>query len=140
LKPYLFIFLITFFDFLNFELKLIMLPNYHNKSNISFSPSIYIRLTVVLTFYSSFFSYFLLKIPIHKHQKCSLILLVFCFLYFLFTEFFISFLNDKSFDYGIFAFNIIFTILSQLFFSFIDIIEKYLLDYDFVNSSNLNYQ
>ena len=130
---YIYIFLITFFDFLNFELKLIMLPNYHNKSNISFSPSIYIRLTVVLTFYSSFFSYFLLKIPIHKHQKCSLILLVFCFLYFLFTEFFISFLNDKSFDYGIFAFNIIFTILSQLFFSFIDIIEKYLLDYDFVN-------
>ena len=130
---YIYIFLITFFDFLNFELKLIMLPNYHNKSNISFSPSIYIRLTVVLTFYSSFFSYFLLKIPIHKHQKCSLILLVFCFLYFLFTEFFISFLNDKSFDYGIFAFNIIFTILSQLFFSFIDIIEKYLLEYDFVN-------
>jgi hypothetical protein len=110
-----------------------MLPNYHNKSNISFSPSIYIRLTVVLTFYSSFFSYFLLKIPIHKHQKCSLILLGFCFLYLLFTEFFISFLNDKSIDFEIFAFTIVFTILSQLFFSFIDIIEKYLLEYDFVN-------
>ena len=130
---YIYIFLITFFDFLNFVIKLNLLPNYHSKSNISYSPSIYIRLTVVLTFYSSFFSYFLLKIPIHKHQKCSLILLGFCFLYLLFTEFFISFLNDKSIDFEIFAFTIVFTILSQLFFSFIDIIEKYLLEYDFVN-------
>ena len=130
---YIYIFLIAFFDFSNFVSKFILLPNYLRTSNISYSLSINIRSTVVLTFYSSFFSYFLLKIPIHKHQKCSLILLGFCFLYFLFTEFFISFLNDKSIDLVKFALIIVMTFFSQLFFSFIDIIEKYLLEYDLVN-------
>ena len=130
---YIYIFLIAFFDFSNFVSKFILLPNYLRTSNISYSLSINIRSTVVLTFYSSFFSYFLLKIPIHKHQKCSLILLGFCFLYFLFTEFFISFLNDKSIDLVKFALIIVMTFFSQLFFSYIDIIEKYLLEYDLVN-------
>ena len=129
---YIYIFLISLLDYSDFFFKINIFPNYYNTSNISISSTLYIRLRVVLTFFSSFFSYFLLKIPIHKHQKCSLILLGFCFLYFLITEFSFSFLKHNSIDPK-FTFIIVMTILSQLLFSFIDIIEKYLLEYNFVN-------
>ena len=129
---YIYIFLITLFDYLDFISKLIFMPDYKDKSKISISSTIYIRLRVVLTFFSSFFSYFLLKIPIYKHQKCSLILLGICFLYFLLTEFSFSFHEHNSIDPK-FTLIIVMTIISQLFFSFIDIIEKYLLEYDFIN-------
>ena len=51
--------------------------NYFKKV-VGLSKSLDIRLRSILTFWTSFFCLFLLKMPIAKHQLCSLIIIIIC--------------------------------------------------------------
>ena len=137
LKLYIYIFLTALFDFLDFTLKTLYLPGL--EKNMSYiSESLYLRLNIVLTLFAAFFCYFLLKIPLYKHQKCSLIILVFCFLLVLITEYLVLIINfNESNNLTTFTYSLLFRIISQLFFSFQDTIEKYLFKYKFVNPYQL---
>lgn len=129
---FIYIFIAGLFDFSFFDLNVFFSPsNSHNySSKIYISPSLNIRLRAILTFYSAILSYILLKIPIYKHQKCSLIVLGFCLISFLIIE--ISFLYNVE-NVLIFFLCILSRLVSQIFFCYVDIIEKYLFEYDYVN-------
>ena len=72
----------------------------------------------------------MLKIPIYKHQKCSLIVLGFCLISFLIIEISFLYINENVL---IFFLCILSRLVSQIFFCYVDIIEKYLFEYDYVN-------
>ena len=129
---FIYIFIAGLFDFSFYDLNVFFSPsNSHNySSKIYISPSLNIRLRAILTFYSAILSYILLKIPIYKHQKCSLIVLGFCLISFLIIE--ISFLYNVE-NVLIFFLCILSRLVSQIFFCYVDIIEKYLFEYDYVN-------
>lgn len=143
---YIFIFLTASFDFIDFSLKTFFLPKLE-KNSLYISETLYMRLNIVLTLFSAFFGYILLKIKIYRHQKCSLIILIFCLILVLFGEYFaishhFNNLNDKD-DKSLsdvlinFTYSLGLRIIGQLFFSFQDIMEKYLLEYDFINPFQL---
>ena len=129
---FIYIFIAGLFDFSFFDLNVFFSPsNSHNySSKIYISPSLNIRLRAILTFYSAILSYILLKIPIYKHQKCSLIVLGFCLISFLIIEISFLYINENVF---IFFLCILSRLVSQIFFCYVDIIEKYLFEYDYVN-------
>jgi hypothetical protein len=137
LKLYIYSFLTALFDFLDFTIKTLYLPDLE-KNMPYISESLYLRLNIVLTLFAAFFCYFLLKIPIYKHQKCSLIILAFCFLLVLITEYLVLIINfNESNNLTTFTYSLLFRIISQLFFSFQDTIEKYLFKYKFINPYQL---
>ena len=63
----------SFFDLAQF----LITTNYFKKV-VGLSKSLDIRLRSILTFWTSFFCLFLLKMPIAKHQLCSLIIIIIC--------------------------------------------------------------
>ena len=97
LMIFIYIFIAGLFDFSFFDLNVFFSPsNSHNySSKIYISPSLNIRLRAILTFYSAILSYILLKIPIYKHQKCSLIVLGFCLISFLIIEISFLYINEN---------------------------------------------
>ena len=125
-KIYLLIFIATYFDFVEFILASYYFPQFEN-----ISKSLTIRLGSALTLSSFILYYFLLKIEIYNHHKFSLIIIFVCLLLVIILE--ISFniyyqtLNENHFI-------IIFLIIISLFFiGFQDNIEKYLLEFNFIN-------
>ena len=132
LMIFIYIFIAGLFDFSFYDLNVFFSPsNSHNySSKIYISPSLNIRLRAILTFYSAILSYILLKIPIYKHQKCSLIVLGFCLISFLIIEISFLYINENVL---IFFLCILSRLVSQIFFCYVDIIEKYLFEYDYVN-------
>jgi len=125
-KIYLLIFIATYFDFVEFILTSYYFPQFEN-----ISKSLIIRLGSALTLSSFILYYFLLKIEIYNHHKFSIIIIFVCLLLIIILE--ISFniiyqtLNENHFI-------IIFLIIISLFFiGFQDNIEKYLLEFNFIN-------
>ena len=55
-----------------------LITTYYLKKVAGLSKSLDIRLRSILTFWTSFFCLFLLKMPIAKHQLCSLIIIIIC--------------------------------------------------------------
>ena len=106
-----------------------------NKINVELSQSLYIRLRGFIIIFSSLFSHFLLKFNIYKHQKLSLIIIFFCLIIILFSDYYFSIGKDQ--DSKEYIKGLLITILGQLFFSFQDNIEKYLLEYDYINNFQL---
>lgn len=119
---YLFIFFIAFFDFIEFALKTYFLPNIVNNYN-SFDT----RLRGIVITSSAFLCYFLLKFPLYKHQIISLLIINICLITIIIIEYY------QNSEFFILTKILLFIISDHLFNSFKDIIEKYILDYDFVN-------
>ena len=71
LKIYLFILVIAFVDFIEFFIKTAYAPKFTNVSM-----TLLFRLRTILTLFSGIISYLLLKIPIYKHQKLSLLIIL----------------------------------------------------------------
>ncbi len=71
--------------------------------------------------------YYALKFNIYKHQKLSLYIISFFLLVIIIIEFYISI----NIPYKIFA--LFFCCISCLFRSFLDVTEKYLFDYNYIN-------
>ena len=114
-----FIFLAALFDFLDFANKTYFIK----KEGVLF---LYERLKGILIICSAILCYYLLKIPIYKHQSFSLLIIFVCLLIVIILEC----LNDFQQSLGMVLLSVFF---GQIFLSCRDVIEKYLLDYDFIN-------
>ncbi len=92
------------------------------------------RLKSIIICVSGAFSFFVLKIPIFKHQILSIIIIISCLLLTILTEI-IEYSQTERLYYIIFE--IFLLIINQTFTSGFDVIEKYLLEYDFINPFKL---
>ena len=119
-KIYVYIILIAFFDLAEFIVKL---------KNYDISPSLDTRLRSIVTISSAIFSYFLLKIPIYKHHKFSLLIIIICLIIIIILEYIID-PKDNLFQL---TKGLLFIFPGHIFNSFKDIIEKYILEYNYVN-------
>ena len=125
-KMYIYIFIIALIDFFEFSVDTLYFPKYDDISN-----SLYIRLRCTLTLFSAILSAIILKFSIYEHQKVSLLVIFFC----LITIIVVDYVFEGSTNHFFFILFLIF--INYFFDSIFDIIEKYLLEYDFVNPFKL---
>ena len=109
----------AFFDFLDFAHK-----TYFIKEPIFLF--LYERLKGILIICSAILCYCLLKIPIYKHQSFSLLIIFVCLLIVIIMECLTGF--QESLELILLS-----MFFGQIFLSCRDVIEKFLLDYDFIN-------
>ena len=96
------------------------------------SRSLDIRLKSILTFWSAFFCYFLLKMPVVKHQKCSLIIIFVCLSLIIILEGIVyTIYNKNSISKFIKIIGLYF--IKYMFSAILEVNQKYLLDYEFLN-------
>ena len=126
-KIYILIFFSAFFDFIEFTLSVSYLKKFAN-----LSPSLQSRLSGILTISSALFFYYVLKLPIFKHQFFSLLIIVICLIMIIVSEFFFQKINIFL-SYGLFIQALIIIFAIHFFNSLLDSIEKYLFEYDFLN-------
>ena len=124
-------FVISFFDFIEFMMATLYLPQYENISN-----SLTKRLNGILTISSALLCYYLLKMPIFKHQIFALSMVFVCFIIILLTESYFRIIYNKG-D-AIYLSKVFFLIFINHFFTaFKDVIEKYLIEVDYINPFKL---
>ena len=127
IKIYFLIFQTAFYDFNIFILQANYFPKFEG-----ISKSLDIRIRSILTISNSFLCYYILRLNMPKHQKFSLFIISISILMVIIIEFFFEEFaknrNGKNF-----MFILIFMILNYIFNSFLDIIEKYLIEVDFIN-------
>ena len=129
-KVYILIFIATYFDFIEFILTSYYFPKFEN-----ISKSLDLRLGSALTLSSFLFSYWILKMQVFKHHKFSIIIISICSLMIIIAE--ISF---NIFYKAINTMNFLIILLIIISLSFIglqNIIEKYLLEVNFINPFHL---
>ena len=117
----------AYFDWIQFIIWLVTVPKYKYVSN-----SIVSRLSGILAISSAFFYSYVIKIKIFKHHKFSLAIIGICTIIVIVTEFFFQEINI-FFSYWNFVMVLLLSILSQVLNAFLDSIEKYLFEYDYVN-------
>ena len=117
----------AYFDWIQFIIYLVTVPRYKYVSN-----SIVSRLSGILAISSAFFYSYVIKIKIFKHHKFSLAIIGICTIIVIITEFFFQEINI-FFSYWNFILVFLLSILSQVLNAFLDSIEKYLFEYDYVN-------
>ena len=127
IKIFFLVFMTAFFDFFEFILSTYYIDKIHRISG-----SLQVRLGGVLIISSSLLYRFLLNIPMFKHQKFAFTLLALCLIILIISEYFF-----QEFD-GIIttkdlSLAIIFSVISYISLTFDDIIEKYLIEFDFLN-------
>ena len=129
LAIYLLIFSISLLDCLDFLLTTLYLPKFCK----SIFDTLEIRLRSIISIFSILLCYLLLKLTIYKHQKCSLISIFICLLIIIGLEY--SFITFKKTEKNIIDLTIylILMLIHSFFYSYIDFIEKYLLEYNFIN-------
>jgi len=118
-----FIFLAALFDFLDFANKTFYIQEDIVEDKFL---NLYSRLKGILIICSAILCYYILKIPIYKHQKFSLLIIFVCLLIVIIIECLIEFQTSL-------VKILLLMFLGQIFLSFRDVIEKYLLDYNFIN-------
>jgi hypothetical protein len=126
-KIYLLLFLASSFDFIEFLVSTYYIPQFKYMSK-----TLEIRLSSFLTLSSALFFIYLLKLRIYKHQIFSLLIILVCLIIIGISEYFFQYFDDKRTvkEY----FQALFSVLGVHFFnSLLDSVEKYLLEYDFVN-------
>ena len=127
LKMYILIFFASFFDFNFFSIQTFYFPKFTDVSK-----SFDIRVRSLLTISDGFFCYYLLKLKIYKHQKLYLFIIFLSLILVIIIEFLFEKFEKKrnESDFFIALFIMIFKYLFQ---SFLDIIEKYLIEFDHAN-------
>ena len=130
------IFLIIFLAYIDFVESIF--SSYYIPDQFSVSKSLEMRLKSIIICVSGAFSFFVLEIPIFKHQILSIIIILICLLVTISTEM-VEFYRDHNKSKGLryIIFIIFLFIINQTFTSGCDIIEKYLLEYDFINPFKL---
>ena len=134
IKIYFFLFFETYIDFAENILSSYYIPDKFTR----ISKSLEWRLKSIIICASGVFGFFILKIPIFKHQILSMIIILACLLITLITEI-IEYYEENSQDDRLFyiIYVLFLLLINQTFTSGFDIIEKYLLDFDFVNPFKL---
>lgn len=121
------IFVASYSDFIEF----ILMTNYAPRFS-KCSPTLEIRLGGILTITSALFFYFLLKLPILRHQHFSLSIIVICLIITVITEYIFQDINFFM-TYGEFSLTLVFLIFEQFFLALLDSSEKYVVEYEFMN-------
>ena len=128
IKIYSFIFAITFIDFIEFMIATLYIPRKFQ----NLSKSLDIRLRGIFTLGSALLCFILLKFPIYRHQTFSLISIFISLIILIISEFIFEDMVENG-NKRILLFVILLFFITYFFNSFIDVIEKYLLEYDFIN-------
>ena len=126
-KIYFLICIISYFDFIEFILATFYIPQYDK-----ISKSLVLRFGTILTISVALLSCYLLKLPIYKHQKLSLFLVSICFIIIFISEIYFQKIYKLD-DITDFSLAICLVFLSHFFMAFKDVIEKYLLEFDYIN-------
>lgn len=131
LKIYLLIIISSFFDFNAF-----MLQNSYYKIFNRISITLEMRTRSILTISNSFLCYYILNLKIYRHQKFSLTIIFTCLLVVIISEFiFENYIQEES---GIKYLGLLsLLVISSILDSSVDIIEKYLMEVDYVNTFQL---
>ena len=127
IKIYILIFFAAFFDWIQFLIWTVNVPKF-----IGISGSIVSRLSGFTTIADALFYYYILRLHIFKHQIFSLIVIGICLILVIISEFLFQEIN-VFLTYGDFILVLAFTFVCQVLNAFIDSIEKYLYEYDFLN-------
>ena len=118
-KIYFLIFMAAYFDFIEFIITTIYISKYYSDS----SPTLYIRQRCILTLFTAFFCFYLLKFKLLRHQVFSLFVILGCLIIIIISEYIFEETPESSFDLT----KILFFIFIDYFFnSFIELIDKYL--------------
>ena len=126
-KIYLLLFLASLFDFIEFLISTDSIPKFE-----CMSKTLEIRLSSFLTLSSAFFSIYVLKLQIYKHHIFSLLIILACLIIIGISEYFFQYFDNKRTKEDFFQ--VLFSVLGVHFFnSLLDSLDKYLLEYDFVN-------
>ena len=124
LKIILLIFFASFFDFMEFVIGSFFLPKYHGLSKTTT-----LRFGGIIIIISSLLCHFNLRMKILKHHFYSLVVIVICSTIIFIFE--IIFNSQMGIMNSFFAYFLV--LLYIIFISFTDVVEKYLLEYDFMN-------
>ena len=127
-KIYILIFFVSFIDFVEYILSSCYIPVRFKDLSISLEW----RLKSVIICMSALLCYFSLKFPIFKHQLITILTILFCLLIVIITEL-IVLTQVKNYSLSNVSKVIFLMIIDHIFNSSIDVIEKYLLEYDFIN-------
>ena len=120
------IFAAASFDFVEFII-IFKAPNFINVS-ISFQD----RLRGFMTIINALFYYFILLLPIYKHQFVSLVIIGICLLIIFITECFFQEFNIFL-DFGRFFYVFVISLIGNFFRALLDSTEKYNFEYNKVN-------
>jgi hypothetical protein len=121
------IFISSYFDFVEFILSTNYIPYYFKSSG-----SLVMRLGGILTISSALFFYYLLKLDIFRHQFFSLLVIGICLIIVIITEFFFQDINIFL-TYGDFGIKMLLIFFVHFFNSLLDSIEKYIIEFDFID-------
>ena len=121
------VFIAGFFDFVQFMISL------YTPKFLYISGSLESRLGGFLTVFDALFYYYVLKLPIARHQYFSLIIIGICLILVVITEFIFQKFNIFL-TYGLFALVFLLTFVVQFCSAMVDSIEKYLFEYNHLNS------
>ena len=121
------VFIAGFFDFVQFMISL------YTPKFLYISGSLESRLGGFLTVFNALFYYYVLKLPIFRHQYISLIIIGICLILVIITEFIFQKFNIFL-TYGLFALVFVLTFVVQFCSAMVDSIEKYLFEYNHLNS------
>ena len=123
------LFLITsagFFDFIQFSIETYYIQKLNNELSKSFQ--IPLR-SILITSCSAFLCIFLLKFKIQKHP---LFIILFCLIIETITDGFFM-ITSKNINTKNWAYVLSFIFINYFFSSLIDVIEKYLIEYNYIN-------
>ena len=121
------VFIAGFFDFVQFMMSL------YTPQFLYISGSLISRLAGFLTVFNALFYYYVLKLPIFKHQYISLIIIGICLILVIITEFIFQEINIFL-SYGQFSMVFLLNFLLQFCNSMLDSVEKYLFEYNHLNA------
>lgn len=124
---YFLVFMTAFFDFFEFILSTYYISKIHKISG-----TLQLRLGGILIIVSSLLYWFLLKNQIFKHQVVSIIIIGICFILLIISEYFFHTI-DGIITYTDLTLAILFSVLSHVSIAFNNTIEKYLIDFNFIN-------
>ena len=123
------IFSAGFFDFIQFSIETYYIKKYNN--DLSKTLQIPLR-SILTTSCSALLCIFLLKFEVYKHQKYVLFIIFFCLIIeIIFDSCFIYISKNINQNNCIYVIILIF--INYFLSSFIDVIEKYLLEYNYLN-------
>ena len=121
------IFMSSYFDGFQFLLWNNIIPKY-----AGLSASLNSRLSGIAIISASVFYVYILRLPIFRHQKLSLLIIGICLFIVIILEFAFQQINIFL-SYGDMIEALVFTTICQIIDSFNDIIQKYLFEFDFMS-------
>ena len=126
IKIYSLLFLASYLDFSEYLLSSYYIPDNFKDLSISLEW----RLKCIIICASAFFCYTTLNFPIFKHQIITIIIILTCLIIIIGTEI-LAYSSNHDICYILIV--LLLMLIDHIFNSFLDVIEKYLLEYDFLN-------